>query len=952
MRGLGVECSWKTGLEKLDKILCKLGYRLPTPIQEKAFRYVVAGRNTLIVSPTGTGKTEAALVPVLYTIMKRKMGTSGVKVAYITPLRALNRDITYRMKKLVEEAGYTIAVRHGDSGQRDRRRFVENPPTFMVTTPETFNLIISIEKIQKALKNVRWIVVDEIHELMDSKRGIELLVTLKRLERISGRRPQLIGLSATLSQNSIRLVSSYLGGYPSIVQHDSRKDYDVKVEVIGSSDEFWKTVPRLVLDLQGREGGNSLVFVNTRQVAEKLGYELSKTSMKDKIRVHHGSLHRQVREEAEKSFKNGRANVLIATSSMELGVDIGLVDHVIQIMSPRRVTNLSQRIGRSGHFLGKASRGYIVTVPNLYEILESLVIARRVMDADLEDIKGYRKPLDVLAHQIVGFVLDKRPVSLLELYEYVSSLKPYEELGLDELEEVVDLLSSVRILRRREGEITWSRRTRTYFYNVSMIPDEPDYLVVDLASREVIGKLSERFITSNITPESPFFVLAGRIWRVVDIDPEKGRIQVQLQGETDAHVPSWEGELIPVDYKVAREVCGIIQLFIEDSETAMEVLEKRYGRALTESSRRKMREFAGFLSKDAGRLYSLAATTPLVELMDDGVVLHTCLGSKGNYTLGVLVSSILSRVEHVEFARIPYAVLFTSKMSVRMLGKMIVDALRQLQEMDDAGITALLVDHLRNTFAYKVRMSWIAKRMGIVDPDRRLTSESLRRMAQLYKDSAVEREVINEMLIESNDLSSVRGFLKRLRIDGIALLDSVGKTPTILTRQVLDNPYMRRPETASGRVALLKSIMIDAVKKRLENTEARMVCMSCGYTWLIKPSEIRVLKCPRCGASLVAVTWKGDEESPRILRKYKRGETLSRDEERKLRELNRKASLLLTYSMDGLHKYAVEALMARGIGPRNLPRVMARLVDYGEREFYKAVLEEERKYAETRKYWD
>ncbi len=946
-----LKCEWSNlGVDRsTERVLCSTGYIEPTPIQRKAIPLVLTGRNTLIVAPTGTGKTEAALIPVL-SMLSNTRKSRGIRAVYITPLRALNRDITLRMTRLVKSLGFTLMVRHGDTGQRERREFISKPPTIMVSTPESFGLLLTVEKIQKNLKSIKWIVIDEIHELLDSKRGVEFFLTLKRLERIIGRKPQLIALSATLSEKSIRKVSEAIGGYPLLAIDPSYKEYVIKVDTVDSRENFWRELSDKITVIP-REEGSTLVFVNTRQVAEKLGVELAKTQ--EDVGVHHGSLHRDVRERVERDFKEGRLKILVSTSSMELGIDIGRVDRVVQVMSPRRAINLSQRIGRSGHLIGRTSKGYIITVSNIFELLESLVIARRTRKGDLEDLPTYEKPLDALAHSLAGSVLDLRPLNIYEFYTSITQLPFYKPLTPDELDELASFMDELRIVKKKDEIIDMGRRTRSYFYKVSMIPSEPDYIVVDITTRRVVGKVSERFVVTNISKESPYFVLAGKIWKVLDIDTEKGKIQVMLQGETDARIPSWEGELIPVDYKVAREVCGILQLLLYDRDYALQIIEKRYGDFLTDKAKQDLRRITENMSRDRSHL-DLGLYRPLLEVTDDGVILYSCLGSKGNYTLGLLISSIISRLEHVEYSRIPYAILFTSNMSPRVLAKIIIDALMELSKTDKAGLMGLFIEHVRNTYAYRIRLSWIAKRMGIIDNDARLTSETLRKLVQIYRNTVVEREVINEMLVENNDMDSVIDFLSNLRISSEAIIDRWRKKPTPLAMQVLENPYMRKPETASGRQTILKSIMIDAVKRRLSNTEARLICMSCGYSWKTKPIEVspgKYLKCPRCGGTLVTVTWKGDNEAVNIVRKYVQRKRLTPQEKKRLSDLHVIASLLLSYTSDGLNRYVIEALMARGIGPKTLPRVLSKLVDYGEREFYRSIIEEERKYVENRKYW-
>ncbi|MCE4617044.1 MAG: DEAD/DEAH box helicase [Desulfurococcales archaeon] len=936
---------------KMRKVIFNLGYREPTPIQEKAIPVILQKRSTLVISPTGSGKTEAALIPILDTLIKDKVSPEGIRVLYITPLRALNRDVFLRMENLVKLAGYTMMVRHGDTGKSGRKRFLEQPPTVMVTTPESLSYLLTVKKLREAWKRLRWIVIDEIHEVASSKRGVSLAISLERLARIAGRQAPKVGLSATLSERGKRYVQNLIGGFASVVEDNSYKKYNIIIEVPGSNEKYLQDAIRLITHYAERTNGNILIFVNTRQVAELLGHHLAKRLGEEIVGVHHGSLHKSQREKTETLFRSGKKRILVATSSMELGIDIGKIDLVIQFTSPRRASNLIQRVGRAGHKLQATSEGVIIVPPNLYEILESLVLARRSLGGDLEDLPFYEKSYDAAVHGIAGLLLDeKNPVDIMEIHSLLTRIPNYTNLSPEETVDLAEFMDSIKTARIEGGRLRRTRRTYKYFYTVSMIPDDIDYDVIDASSNQLIGKISEKFVALNITEEQPYFVLSGKIWRAVEIDGEKGKIYAYPHGDSNAAVPSWEGELIPVHYKTAREVCALLSFLITDGSQAFQRIAKAYNRFMSKNTLETLKRLADELHSDP-RIQSLGWKTPLIEIIDGGVILYTCLGSKGNLTLGILLSALAQLPSPVEFVRIPYAIVFMSNSDPRLLASSIKKGLEKLSTMEPGDILSLLIGVIRNTSSYKIRFNWVAKRMGVIEPEARLSHEMLKRAISVYRGTPVDTEAVRETLIETNDAHAVIEYVSNLKPKHIQIIDGRGKT-TPLAREVLSNPYMRMPETATGRRAILQALIVDAVKKRLLRTESRLICLLCGHTWTIRtPTKNTKIRCPKCGRGFVAPVWRGDTESVSIARKALRGEKLTPRERKLYDELRQRANLLLSYSSDGKAGYVIQALSARGIGPRAAIRVMRVLMQQGEQAFYKAIMEEEKRYLETRKYW-
>ncbi|RIB35070.1 MAG: hypothetical protein BXU00_03375 [Candidatus Nanoclepta minutus] len=358
-------------------------------IQELAIPKVFYGKNTLIVAPTGAGKTEAAVVPVFSRILdiREREEVKGILAIYITPLRALNRDLLDRLYWWCNNLDISIAVRHGDTTQSERTKQSKRPPEFLITTPETLQALFLGKKLKDHLRYVKFVIVDELHELLDDKRGVQLSLGLERLVNFAGDF-QRIALSATIGD--LDLAGRFIFGYRDfdIAYWYGVKRYDIEVFYPRITEEDFELSrklewsPKIVWSLRKIKEildrhRSVLIFVNTREMAELLVSRFKKWLPDYPIEIHHSSLSREVRERNERLFKEGKLKAIIATSSLELGIDIGHVDAVIQYMSPRQVIRAVQRFGRAGHKLEEVSKGYIITMdPDDYA--ESLVIKKKV----------------------------------------------------------------------------------------------------------------------------------------------------------------------------------------------------------------------------------------------------------------------------------------------------------------------------------------------------------------------------------------------------------------------------------------------------------------------------------------------------------------------------------------------------------------------------------------------
>src|SRR6059036_1982106 len=545
----------------LKGLLEETGISKPTPPQVEAIPLIAQGDNVLIIAPTGSGKTEAALLPLI-DAMIRNPDRQGISLIYVTPLRALNRDLLKRLQSWSSKLGFSVEVRHGDTPAKERRRMAIKPPDLLITTPETLQAVLPGKRMRDHLRHVKSVVVDEIHELAGDRRGVQLTVGLERLREICVNGFQRIGLSATVGNPEE--IALFLGGNQPVktVQIPLNKLTRYKVEYPAPGEEDRDLARRLyttpeaaarltLVDDLVEAHDSTLIFVNSRVNAELLG---SKFNMMDrKIMVHHGSLPREERVRAEEAFKGGEIKGLVCTSTLELGIDIGSVDLVVQYMSPRQVNSLVQRVGRSGHTLARTSEGVLVAV-STEDMLESVAVIELARKGELEPTRIHVGALDVLAHQIAGFLMDSDgSIPLGELNRVLRRAYPYAKLDDAQLESVLVFMRKMGFLKRDNDMLYRTSRTRTYYFeNLSMIPDERRYLVVNLTNQQSVGILGEEFMVEQARIGLNF-IIKGRVWQMKQITDD-GKVYVLPVNDPTAAIPGWDGQILPVPGALAVRV--------------------------------------------------------------------------------------------------------------------------------------------------------------------------------------------------------------------------------------------------------------------------------------------------------------------------------------------------------------------------------------------------------------
>src|SRR3982750_2358398 len=433
----------------------------PTEAQLDGWKAIRRGDDTLIAAPTGSGKTLAAFLTSIDQLLREGMEEGGlpdeVRVVYVSPLKALSADIHKNLAEprreihaLAPQIKMPAAVRSGDTPQTERAAMLKTPPHILVTTPESLYLLMTAARSREMLKTAQVVIVDEIHAVLQSRRGAHLALTLERLDHVCGRRLQRIGLSAT--QKPIDEVARFLTREPcTIVDRGHKRKMDLAVEVPKSpleavmSHEVWaENYDRLVQLIETHR--TTLITVNTRRLAERMAHQLSERLGTEFVAAHHGSLAKEARLDAEHRLREGKLKVLVATASLELGIDIGHVDLVCQISSPHRIATLLQRVGRSGHTVRGLPKGRAFPLTR-DDLIECAAMIRAVKDGELDQVHVPEKPLDVLAQQIVAEAAAEE-WDETALFDLFCNAYPYRSLERTEYDEVVHMLAHGYLTKR------------------------------------------------------------------------------------------------------------------------------------------------------------------------------------------------------------------------------------------------------------------------------------------------------------------------------------------------------------------------------------------------------------------------------------------------------------------------------------------------------------------------
>ena len=798
-----------------------------TAPQRCAIPLIKSGYNVLVSSPTGTGKTLSVFLGIIDELFK--LAEDGrlenrVYAVYVSPLRALNNDMQRNLieplegiRSVAAEVGLDlpevrVEVRTSDTPPSVKQRMVRNPPHILITTPESLAIALASPKFRERLATARWLIVDEIHELASSKRGSHLSLSMERLDRLTGYRLQRIGLSATIAP--LEEVAKFLVGFNDdgsprpckIVDARFAKPIDIRVLtpvrdlVHTPPEQVNESIYRLLAQLI-KKHRTTLVFTNTRSATERVVYKLKKILHEqgiadmDAIEAHHSSLSRDVRLAVEEKLKKGELKVVVSSTSLELGIDIGYIDLVVLLSSPKSVSRLLQRVGRAGHHIRQVSKGRIIVVDR-DDLVECTVLAKAAMDRKIDRVHIPRNPLDVLAQHLVGMAVEEK-WRIEDAYRLVRRSYSFHGLSREDFMDVLRFLAGrygledqkvyAKIwLDEEEGVFGRKKSARMIYYlNSGTIPDEAKVRVYTLDKRYV-GDLEEAFV--QILTPGDIFVLGGRTYEFIRSEGMKAYVK-PAEGQRPT-VPSWFSEMLPLAFDSAllvgrfrRWVAELIERGVPREE-AVKLIAENYN--LEPGAAENIYEYILEQYEFTGGLVP-GDDMILVETYHDhenestSIIFHSLYGRRVNDALSRAYAHFLSRMleSNVRIAVTDNAFMLT------VPGLREVDTRSLAWSVTPDNIDSVLRTVLRNTELLKRRFRHCAQRAFMLlrryrgrtrDPHRlQLNAQALLEAVEEIPGFPVLREAYREILEDYMDISNARRVLKWMR-EGRVRVEYFGPT--------------------------------------------------------------------------------------------------------------------------------------------------------------------------------
>ena len=831
----------------------RAAFGTPTPPQRLGWPSVAAGRNTLIFAPTGSGKTLAAFLACLDHLWRNPERGRGVGVLYVSPLKALNQDISRNLEfplrgilQAAEAEGQPLrpiiaAVRSGDTPQSERQRMVRKPPDILITTPESLHLLLT-SRARETLRTVTHVIVDEIHALCANKRGVFLSLLLERLEALTPDGFLRIGLSAT--QRPLEEVARYLGGRrtvkvrggPSrfeprpvtVIDTGQRKDLDLAVIApfahaaaprVGS---VWPAIEERLLSLIATHR-STLIFTNNRRVAERLTTRINELSQdplaepppadrsdadvqadpatrEGPARSHHGSLSLEQRRSTEEALKAGELAAVVATASLELGIDMGAVDLVCQVESPGSVSRGLQRVGRAGHLVDGVSKGRLIA-KMASDLLESAALCRKMAAGEVEELRVPTNCLDVLAQQVVACVaMDRWEVPAL--FDLVRRADPYRDLSAEAFEGVLKMVSGrfpTGAFRDLRARVSWDRvhnrlaplpgTARLALVGGGTIPDTGHYPVYLGDGGPRLGELDEEFVLERRVGET--FVLGTATWRIDSIDPH--RVVVSRAEGHSAVMPFWRGEIAPRTAELGEAV-GVLCRDVAEHRDDPDLLDRlRDVYRLEPAAARILRDHVARQIRVAGAVPD--DRTVLVESFRDpagetGLAVLSTFGGKLHQALKLVLQA---EIRH-RYGLSP-ASLHADEGVLFRLPQTDEPPLDLFAGLTAARAETLILEELGESALFGLRFRQNAGRALLMprpDPAKRtplwlqrLRARDLLQVVRKFPDFPVVVETFRECLEDDLDLPRLRSFLDRLESGAIRVVTRQGEVPSPFVSDLL-----------------------------------------------------------------------------------------------------------------------------------------------------------------------
>jgi len=801
----------------------------PTEPQVEGWREIRTGANVLISAPTGSGKTLAAFLICLDRLVRAARTNAlpaETQVVYVSPLKALSNDVRRNLESPLAEiaelaklrgvalAPITTAVRTGDTPASERQRMRKEAPHILVTTPESLFILLTAEKSREMLRTVRTMIVDEIHAVADDKRGSHLALTLARLNAVANEVPQRIGLSATV--RPIEEVAAYLAPDTHIIDVGHRREMDLAIEVpndeLGAvaTSEMWEEIyDRLAAHILRER--TTLIFVNTRRLSERVAHALAERLGPNAVLPHHGSLSRVMRHDAESRLKNGELRAVVATASLELGIDIGTVDLAIQVGSSRSIAVTLQRFGRSGHWVGAKPRGIFFPTTR-DELIECAAIIHAIRNDDLERIEIPQNALDILAQQIVAET-SCQPWNEKELFDLIRTAYPYRDLSLPNFESVVTMMSEgIATSRGRSGvllhrdQVNHRLRGRrgaklAAITSGGAIPDSSAYAVIAEPEGRTVGTLDEDFAVESLTGD--VFLLGTHSWRIRHVG--QGQVRVEDAHGAKPSLPFWLGEAPGRSIELSAAVSQLREKLI----TSPEECAGMFGDA-------GLRQAVAYVRSGATSLGTLPSCDAVVaeRFFDESggmqLILHAPFGSRINRAWGLALRKRFCRTFNFELQAAA-----TDNGIVISLAEQHAFPLEAVFEfLRAASVEDVLREALLTAPMFTVRWRWNASRAltilrfgggrKVPAPIQRMRSDDL--LASVFPDQVacaenltgpiripdhpLVNETISNCLHEAMDVDGLRHVLEKLESGEIRRVAVENALPSVFSHEILNaNPY-------------------------------------------------------------------------------------------------------------------------------------------------------------------
>ena len=996
---------------QLQTFLSERGWE-PTPVQEQALPDLLAGKQRLLIAPTGSGKTLAAVLPLLHRC--KVEAWKPLSILYITPLRALNRDVDRRLAELSEALDLRFALRHGDTPTSERSRQVRRPPHLLVTTPETFQLMFTGHRLRAMLSSVQAVIIDEVHDLAGSERGWQLRLGLQRLEALCGRTLQKVGLSATVG-NPQQVAAWISNGSCEPILAPAERTTVLTVETAPplSEDEVGAMEMRLSPRAHAtfrhlaeivQNDPPCLVFVNSRNAAETVAQRLQTMAPHLSVGVHHGSLAAETRQEMEENIRNGSLQALICTSSLELGIDVGSIQKIVQLESPRSVDRMLQRVGRADHRIGGIGRGHLLAWET-DGIAESAVIAHRSHQGSIEDVEWRSRPYSIAANQIMLMAHSFKVVRIDDVHEIFSKTEQFEDWTRQDTENVLAVLSDRWLLRFsltpkdtpwyrwpkhlylaakeaipdkeswpeelprydvtdedipaeyksmrmpvpnqfKQGWFASAGRTRRWVeHHLSMIPDKQSYRVRDVVTRRTIGNVDEAFVLElNGSGEEE----DGRTRQFVMagrtwtiVDADPEQSEVLVAPVSmQGEAPTWVGELPPVPAVVARNIGRLRRLIAED-----------FG--LIERDEREHIDVAGLHAHDKQPLTSYPLDGEAIGLLADTITRHIdateALPDQQTITIERRSEALVVNMCQGTLINETIGHLLLAMASTRTgkWGGLMVEATRlhiSGADIEPEDVVAWLNE---------LPADGIEGLLSVTLPNSRQVRW---RFAQVAKTFGILQHGVDPRKINLTALvRKYRGtivleevlnklYFERMDIEGAK--DVLRGIQSGLLEVIVTPPGPLGLSDRSQRDLLLPNWDNEAVRAqlrlRLMNERAVLCCLKCRAIRRFRVERYPELKNPgECISCKGQMLVCAREGLEKMLEEW-----VASEEESDRNRMIRNASLVKTHGF-----YAIVCLMARGVGEATAQRILRKGHNNNLENLLQSIHHAEIEYARTRRFW-